>query len=295
MFALRVQLVHADDFALSGVRAGEFDWAEMFDSARHASRFLFEHNWRKRPFYSFARTYLSSLRPFHFLATGVDPRTSDEVAAAVHLVMAIPAFFVTLHGAALMIHLPLMLADRLSIDVGLPWSLRGVYGEISDPTLRGDWRTVAIMWAGIATVSGGATILLVSLRQTLGRCRVRPIQALRVCAYAAMPAMSVTALVVHAMIAAVLLLEGISIELPEEPVVALFVYWLIFAFPFGLYLWAGLSSYLRLPRPLLLGMTASSVAVLAGNHRDHGVFHSVEAIPKPGLDRLETGPTRVLG
>lgn len=105
---------------------------------------------------------------------------------------------------------------------------------------------------------GTSLLLLVNLRQTLGRCRVRPLQVIRVASYAFLPASVLAPL-------GVLLLGIVPSMLVYNrdiaPIFQLFGILLIwFIFSHNLYM--GLKYYLKLPRPRLLAFTSVFVGML---------------------------------
>jgi peptidoglycan biosynthesis protein MviN/MurJ (putative lipid II flippase) len=125
---------------------------------------------------------------------------------------------------------------------------------------RDHWLALAFMLSYVV----GATTLLLLLRQTLGRCKVRSIQVFRVSAYAATPALAV----------GIVLFITVAIKVQYSGMLwgawksnALQLLGLLLIVPVvvcGPYLSLGLAHYLHLPRPWSLGMTAALVGSLFG-------------------------------
>ena len=247
----------------------QFAWRDIFEARRRRRHeFLFEYCWRDRPIRSWLLTAFRGLRPRRFWERTSIHEHVRKGPLLFFLVSAVPAFLLTMHAMAGLALLVFWLLDRT-----LSARATGYFGTYVSPlaVLAQYARAVATLpvIAGLNYVclAGAvlldvvaATALLASLRQTLGRCRVRPVQVLRVAAYATVPAVAVTAVAVFlcGVGAACLLAYGMPLGVALGNVLA---FGLCVTIP-GAYLGTGLRRYLQLPRPWLLGLTASAVAML---------------------------------
>ena len=169
-----------------------FAWMDVLDRSAHRNEFLFEHVWRKQPVRSYLRTVWHSLRPRHFWRR-VSIHNHIHSGPLVFLLL-ISLVMVTMLGSV-----PLLLwwLDHVTFQA-LPLSIRGstVYQYIVNFVELGITHSGPSYYSGpirgpLLGLFGPGMILLLlfatvaSLRQTLGRCRVRTAQILRVVAYTA--------------------------------------------------------------------------------------------------------------
>lgn len=182
----------------------QFEWREVIDRAAHQSKFLFEHNWRKHPIRSYFTTILKSLRPFRFWR---QVSIHDDIRPG-------PLWFLLL-TSVLWFVLTLQVVSLAAW--GIMEAVRPIlYGPgQSQRFSRNNYLLLQDYFWGNATfllylledplnfilgiiilgivlgiVLSGFLVALATLcllRQTLGRCRIRTIQVLRVMAYSAAP------------------------------------------------------------------------------------------------------------
>ena len=248
----------------------QFAWRDIIEARRRRNEFLFEYRWRERPVRSWLLTAFSGLRPWRFWRRVSIHEHVRAGPLLVFLLSAVPAFLVTTHAVAGALWLIFWSASRVP---GGPTAR--FFGGQTLPVFRllADFAVEmallsinagpAYVYVALAAflILGAATFLLVSLRQTLGRCRVRSAQVLRVAAYAAVPAtITCGALLVASIVGVGCLTLYIAPSLGD--VVTLGLALTVPVLVLGVYLSVGLRHYLQLPRPWLLGFTASAVAVL---------------------------------
>ena len=242
-----------------------FEWTRLFDVARWESDFLFEHHWRQRPFRSWWVTFWRGLRPWPFWnAVSLHERIHVGPLAFL-LLSSVVVFLLLLHGGALLAWLVCLGVSELLESLrgaGLTYGLRRLGDDMLNVATVPFY--LGLIWATVpATLLGielAATLLLCSLHQTLGRCRVRAVQVFRVAAYAATPTCAGWAVILlgHVVLQAVCRGTGVS---ATEVLPTLFV---LMGLPliYGVFLAAGLKQYLRPPRSWLLGLTAAFVGLL---------------------------------
>lgn len=240
----------------------EFSWPEVLQRTANRSPWLFEHQWRKRPVRSWLQTVRRSLWPRQFWSQ-----------VSIHDVIAPgPLWFLLLAGP--------VLAGIVLVagSLGLYWIALGVETYAMAPA-KGNPYGATSMWIWmfvleligprghgllvvVATGEGVllATVALISsLRQTLGRCRVRPVQTLRVVAYAAAPA----CLAVLGLFAVVCLLMFLGIgHIPVLSVLAPLGFFASCGVIPMVYLAVGLRHYLRLTHARSIAIVSVLVAYL---------------------------------
>ncbi|UCD27983.1 MAG: hypothetical protein JSV03_12895, partial [Planctomycetota bacterium] len=167
----------------------KFDWRVVLDESAWRSDFLFEHHWRARAIRSWLKTLGRSFRPFKFWK-------NISIHDRVHpgplwflLLTSVYWFVVALHGLAGLGWFVLEVVDQL-LTTTSGWTgttyldaLAHHFKDmatISFTSFSGYFKLLVICYFGPLAVSLG---LLCSLRQTLGRCRIRTVQILRVVAY----------------------------------------------------------------------------------------------------------------
>lgn len=243
----------------------QFDWREVLDATLARSDFLFEHHWRQRPIRSYVVTVWRAMRPGRFwqrvsMHERVYPR--PLMFMLLSSVLAFGASFHTVAALGAWACAALRWADAKTsvrlVDYRIITTERMLKQLAVAPTL--DEPTYFVLPAGVLVAALAATACVCSLRQTLGRCRVRTVQVLRVAAYMATPAAIVVAPFVVAFLTVSMAFRGVPGQLWEEhwPLIALVI---LVAIP-GAYFAVGLKRYLKLPRAVLLGFTASFMAVL---------------------------------
>jgi hypothetical protein len=237
----------------------EFTWREVFRARVEGARWLFEYRWRDRPIRAYFHTLWRGLRPWSFWR---DVSIHDEIKPLPLWLNLITAPVWTMLGMlafAAAIYWPCLLVKRLWSP---GWSTGVIFGSGVPPfqsmmmslewMQRIDISALPIQLAVLLLYQLATLLLLCSLRQTLGRCRVRTVQVLRVAAYALPPAGLLSGAVQPWLIvASAFIHESIGLfSLLSGP---LFI---------GGYLAIGLGRYLKLPRSWLLGPVAVIVGML---------------------------------
>ncbi len=249
----------------------EFEWPLVLRQATSQSDFLFEHQWRRRPIRSFFATAWRSFRPRSFWQKvsiydriSIPPLICLIVSAALGYLcalVALAAVIVTIHHAArgtpitataVAIATGVSRPVRISFDALLPGSNLVVVG-------------LHPLAVGLALVSVGsiclAGLVICAMRQTLGRCKVRTTQVLRIIAYIANP-------VCLFWVVIVLLAFGINDLTPpatrstDKFETSLFLGAVgAHACVFAWFLTAGLRYYLKIPNAVRLGVGATVIAI----------------------------------
>ncbi|MCC6359839.1 MAG: hypothetical protein IT450_13930 [Phycisphaerales bacterium] len=249
----------------------EFEWAQVVTYHRQSSDFLFEHQWRRRPMRSLITTFVQAFRPrafwnqvsmFERVRTG--PLTVLILLAVVLFLVVLHVFAWLIGRSILLITGPPLPAQMYLQPDPLIWLAQSMLDLAEAPfKMRGG----AYLWfpASVLCAIVGAFGLVLLLGDTLGRCRVRRVQVLRVFAYAALPAAILQPLVVLAVNVVGSLLGSDGPVNDSLPVVLLGICasLVVVVGAFGAYLSLGFKHYLRSPRPWLVGMTAAFVGVLA--------------------------------
>ena len=243
----------------------EFEWSVVLDASARRSDFLFEHHWRSRPIRSWALTVWRALRPIRFWR---NVSIHDRIHAGplwFLLFSAVVVFLVLFHGLAGLGWVTGLGLQRLAWRFGLMTSYQidkyvAVFGAVAAVPLSFVPYYLLVSGGATVTVFLAALTLLCSLRQTLGRCRVRTIQVLRVVGYSATPVCAVWAVVSLSLITIQALYAGSTS--PPFRVALGVAYPVVAAGVLAAYLVVGLKRYLHLPRATLLGITAAGVAFL---------------------------------
>lgn len=249
----------------------QFEWREVIDRAAHRSKFLFEHNWRKQPIRSYFTTILKSLRPFRFWK---QVSIHDDIRPGplwFLLLTSVFWFVLTLQVLSLAAWGILEAVSPLVFGPSQPqqfsktsfYFLQEYFWAVANLPFElrvGHFIILAILLSVLLT----AFATLCSLRQTLGRCRVRTIQVLRVMAYSAAPFWIMLAILF--LFLPTFLSMGNSkwiSELPDWLILTLIIV-LPTTIPSicSVPIVAGLKHYLHLPRPTALGMTALFIGFL---------------------------------
>jgi hypothetical protein len=237
----------------------EFSWHDLLHARFTTNRFLFEHQWRKRPIRSWFVTAAKSFRPRRFWS---EISLYDRVHVGPLWFFVLPSvllFFALLHGLTWLGNALLTLVAT-RVPLSPTWDMVNVIlAGFALPNISRNPQVLFSDWGFVCMLFGALGTLLL-LRDTLGRCRVRNVQVFRVVAYSALLGaviFFVTLVVVY------LLLSCASLILPDPPPILLpLVAFLAIATPFGLLLARALKRYLRLPRPYLLGVTAAFIGIL---------------------------------
>lgn len=239
----------------------ELEWRKVLDDSARQSRFLFEHHWRRRPFWSYLKTFAAGLRPKKFWQS-VSIHDHIHARPLWCLLLTSPVVF-----ALVLWSLASACAGVLEPLVGQP----GIAGtsalqefamacrSLSD--VSGNWEPHVFLPALLFVSLLVALATVCSLRQTLGRCRVRTVQVIRVFGYAAAPMFTALAILVIALVLATVALPLDDIPLALQLPFALGVY-ALFPLTMACFLMAGLKHYLRLPHPRALAVTATVVGFL---------------------------------
>lgn len=242
----------------------QFDWRTVFDETRWRSDFLFEHHCSRRFLGSYLKTVWRSLRPRSFwrqvsIHDRIHPRPLWLLIVTAGL-----WFAVLFHGLA---WITCVILNALLAHPAIGMAMLRSYAlltllyacEKAHQTARDE----DFYWFHHLAYTGlfATLALLCSLRQTLGRCRIRTVQILRVVAYASTP--------FSICLAPLLLIEFWLAEMLDPPSVGdlgmiLIVIALLAAQPlcFVFFLIPGLRDYLGLPHPRFLAVTSALVGFL---------------------------------
>jgi len=239
----------------------DLHWADMIHAHFTIHRFLFEHQCLRRPIASYFETLWKSLRPASFWA-------QVQLHDRVHVGPLSAMLFLSAVWFALFAHVvPWLISEIIS------WMRRGVaahswvdeiqeaFEGISIRNVSSDPSILIFDWGYCCMVLGSLALVLV-LRQTLGRCRVRSAQVLRVVAYSTAPGVIAVLGSFVAVILVVECLQRFNLWM-DAPIFVPILLMLLAAIPYGLVLARALRLYLHLPRSLALGVTASFVGVLS--------------------------------
>ncbi|TWT44661.1 hypothetical protein RAS1_10760 [Phycisphaerae bacterium RAS1] len=258
-----------------------FEWRRMLDQEAGRSRFLFEHHWRDRPVRSYFGTLWRALRPRSFWRQVALYEKVESGPLWFVFLTSMVTPFVLFHALAAVVAGVLALVARLAFGEwpGFPgsWVFYSPYGRYGRSTVAvlSDyaWDLAAAAFTAPAAAYGlmmlaaglyacGVLALLCGLWQTLGRCRVRRVQLLRVCAYSAM---AVSWTISPLFLALLLMLLWMSLAglraTIDQRLLLLGVAWVL-----GysiLSVGGGLSLYLRLTRAWIVTATVVLVAFLA--------------------------------
>jgi hypothetical protein len=256
----------------------QFDWAVLIQ--RHVDRgaFLIEHAWRRRPLRSFAETAWRALFPWRFWRIVQIEESVCVPALLAFAALSFVLFLVVLHGLALAM---VVMVRIVNYSAGNPWPT--IAWSWQHPALfqlhllgrwplLGDWRYL-LLSLGVACWSIGIALILGVCQQTLGRCRVRKMQIMRVVSYV-MPPIYLWLIVVFHLIALALprrmFFGFVPIALVDRELMRLGILeWSVTLFcalsTFSLQaicLALALERYLKLDRPWRVGIVATFVAAL---------------------------------
>jgi hypothetical protein len=234
----------------------EFDWTDVVDRARF-TYFEWEQAEGPRTILALLKMLRCIFRPVRFWRRASIHQQVNSGRLFQLLLFDIVGFVALLHGLTLLGYWVSYLLARLawSAPVWRPlqlfmrrlfWVYQGLELQITNPAM---W--VLPIFASLAVVAV-MFVALVSLRQTLSRCRVMPPQLLRVMAYSLCSGGVYSAL----LLAAVQVIEGLSGRL------SVLVYggaWIIVC---GLALTPGLKVYLRIPHAFAVAISAPLIALL---------------------------------
>jgi hypothetical protein len=238
----------------------DFAWPDILRESGFKSDFLFEHHWRTRPVASLLRTFRKSLRPRRFWT---DVSIHDQLGPEglkFLMVLSTIILVITFHASTAIVAHLFQLIYAKTTWLGAARSVRQYQWYIHSRFLA-DFGSAGSVLLGLLTIAAtiaATTILLVGMRQTLGRCRVRPIQIIRVMSYALLP-LSITAPLGFLML--FVIPSYMLQDLNKKALVqsgGLILTWLLFSH----YLYCGLKYYLSLPRARLLACTAVFVGML---------------------------------
>lgn len=245
-------------------------WHNLLDARFNRSTFLFEHHWRTRPFGSWIETALRSFLPWRFWK---QISLYDRVRAGPLWFCLLTAPFLCMFSAHGLSWLAFLILDKLT--KGMPTSqllsmLINALENMAFPNALWNTREFLIPHICFFGMLIGSLGLLLLLRQTLGRCRVRAAQVLRVVAYSSYPIALITPwwFLLVALLGQTLLVQWLGSGGTGASDLLILANRLLMiaavALPAGAILGFGLKRYLRLPRPFVLGITASFVGLFAG-------------------------------
>lgn len=262
----------------------ELDWLRLLKHRLAGGDFLFEHAWRRRPVNSLLRTIAAACRPWRFwervdLYEPIYPRP-----LLLQLGLTILAAILSLHIVAFTI-----------VQAGVTFFGARTWGFMGwGAGTRTSWRPINVsleqLWLlavwpmsldqrylylplGVILGTLGAGVVLYSLHQTLGRCRVRKVHILRVLAYSAPPILVTCAVCALAVVAAIPrgLFQDWMHFVPRPYALDELALWqiaLMGACPIAMFLSPAvclsiaLHRYLRLPNATIVGFTTTAVAYL---------------------------------
>lgn len=242
----------------------DFDWHTVLDASAWKSEFLFEHHWRNRFFRSWLKTTWAGLRPFRFWR---NVSIHDRIHPG-------PLWFLLLTSV-------LWFPITMNVFAWLTWLVLEAALNVLGPGLitpRGQWLNLARQivshmvrefgdlepdfWTLGFLLTGllAALAMLCGLRQTIGRCRLRTVQLLRVVAYASAPAFICLGV---CFVLVTVLIDTVRHPVPSslEVCVGIGAMTLFTMCPAG-FLFAGLRRYLHLPHAALAAFAAALVGLL---------------------------------
>lgn len=254
----------------------EFDWRPLIRRHVDHATLLIEHAWRRRPAFSWLKTLGWTFAPgtiWRRVTLYDAVRPGPLLTFAVTSVLAILALTHALACAIVYVTFLLTPQTRGGWQI---WTWQ--HPELHQLWMFGTWPTLGdprylLMLLGVLFGIGGAGIVLFVMQQTLGRCRVRSIQLLRVVVYVAPPLVACASLVLVAFV--VLLPRGMFVgQVPLVPGEALFDraplwQWMVLSggvsllfVAYAVLLTTALRRYLKLPRAAFVGVMSSLVAGL---------------------------------
>lgn len=243
----------------------EFHWGDVLQRTANRSPWLFEHQWRKRPIGSWFQTLRRSLRPWRFWSN-VSIHDVIERGPLWFLLLTAPLvgymLLIAVFLGAYAVAVGIERMVEASGTVG-PYDLTSYQIWTLMQDLLGQHRRGDVPLALIGLPMGvllAVLAMICSLRQTLGRCRVRTVQILRVVAYMAAPLCLVALGLLGVGILALLLLTTFDMGAWNAVVRVVLVLGLLG--PPMVYLAAGLRHYLRLTHARAVAVVSVLVAVL---------------------------------
>jgi hypothetical protein len=248
----------------------DFSWTAIFQAAHNQRDWLFEHQWKKKPVRAFFQTLSRTTRPFSFWREFqlTDRPNLKALAVMIFLVLIWCTFA---HSLVAVIDSGLSLLVSSLTPTGVPRMFPGRFGVPNTAFFFGRYSPFAPSFLTLAPAAYFLSVFatLHIFRQTLSRCRIRPIHLMRVAGYAFAPLR-------YWFIAYFLIYTSRNFD-------KLLAYWLPAAgvswipnlmMTVGGYLWfgllglsmvsipIGLHRYLKLPRGWLLGLSADVIATL---------------------------------
>ncbi|MCC6357524.1 MAG: hypothetical protein IT450_02165 [Phycisphaerales bacterium] len=249
----------------------EFEWAQVVNYHRQTSCFLFEHQWRRKPVRSFFGTLYRTLSPRTFW-TQVSIFEGVRVGPLIVLLfLAVVLFLLVFHGAAWAIGMA-MTGGRSAASATFPVGRWPERWEITALTLQmiGRWPVTDL---GVGYLTFVSTIVftvlcaigfLMLFGGSLGGCRVRRGQILRIFAYTLLPAAVIQPVILMGYIVLMNLGGGWFIPRGEyRELISMLTLLVVSSCVVALSLSLGLKHYLGIPRPWLVGCTTILVAALA--------------------------------
>jgi hypothetical protein len=240
-----------------------FAWPDVLYASVRRTMFLFEYRWRDRPVRSWLETLWRGLRPWRFWSE-VSLHEHIRPGPLLFLFLTAPlVLMLAYHGGAGIVALLTWLAVFPLLPYQSGPSLMAVSEEFQVIAML-PYRVgseYAIVPLGVLLVMLGMLGLICMLQQTLGRCRVRIVQVLRVMAYSVGPLCVLVA--AAALIGSFLDAVGLMYAIPGLEVLLSIVFPIMLSIGIpGLFLAYGLGRYLRLPRAWLIGPVAALVGWL---------------------------------
>lgn len=250
-----------------------FAWIDVLLAARHRSAFLFEARWRDRPIRSYLGTLRRSFRPIKFWRAVSIHEQIHTGPLWFSLFLALFWFVASLVGPILLawafveivtalaewsassmsfeirfMILPIMQAVVDAVD-----SIKDRAPPVDDPAF------VPAVVGFTATAFASAFVLVIGMRQTLGRCRVRVVQVFRVFVYMTAPIFVLWSLSFQAM--------ALAASPPADTAtwieVVLGIAFCVVAIGMpAFYIAAGLKIYLRLPHAIAMALVSVFTGML---------------------------------
>ncbi len=247
-----------------------FEWREVLDRSAFTSDFLFEHQWRTRPIGSLALTIWRSFRPRAFWSRVSIHEHVRPGPLLFFPLLAVIAFPIVFHGSAFLATAGYELVKGPIVPSWRVPRIGGVtpYAPVTDAFF--ELQEIAMvplnlppgylrLFPSLLYYFAAFTLVICGLRQTLGKCKVRTMQVVRVSAYSVIPISVAGALVT--LFSLFLAFVDYASNEDHEIALACMMFFFLVAVP-TIYLRAGLRHYLKLPRSGILAFSASLIAFL---------------------------------
>lgn len=261
---------------LTGTRCPEcgldFDWLIVCGAYAHENPLVFEHQWRRRPIRSWIVTMFAVLRPWSFWSkVSMHERIAPSALIAMWLILSLFMAAAQIVAITTGIVLSEYASGRIGDDLPLVLAIEKLapywlarLREVLQFAVSGDpamWFLITLI-VGVPLVPFLITwLFILMLRETLGKCRIRNEQVLRVAAYCA-PIMSVLCVLGTA---GILSAPALITQFLSVGHIILFVAIVVFvpALIFGQIITHALRRYLLLDHASRIGRTCGLILALA--------------------------------